>query len=407
MSVPGLGTKEVRCSKPWTPPATGTSHACLLVRVSCLTMNDPGPTPTGWSPSSYRHVGQRNLTVVEASPGDRISFELSLAILSPEAVTLEFAVLASWRDDGTHPWRVGRTPGALQRVLEHMAAPVTIETAWLGVHRALAIHRQGPESEALLSDAEVREFVEVSDLRSNPERATRPRGRVQSRPVRRLASYVHLTQPTPVQGGAGLTAKVSLVVPKPRAGSRMLSIRIAQLEDGAGRGGYTIVVVLPETSDRGRLIQHQEEVMARKSEAAKAQKGRGNDPDARQAVVGELVDQLTDYLPITGLVDLSQRLPEQGLLLRGQRISLTSLETQLPKEVFPIRDRDELEEKIGVITRVAVTHVQQDMSQVKDPQLRDLAEQLGRAPDSASRSIPTGHFAGPSRLGSSPSGEES
>jgi hypothetical protein len=62
---------DVRCSKPWVPVMLNGGHECLMVHCSSAIM-DPIQAP--FQPRVDRHVGQRNVHVIEATPGQIHNF---------------------------------------------------------------------------------------------------------------------------------------------------------------------------------------------------------------------------------------------------------------------------------------------------------------------------------------------
>jgi hypothetical protein len=55
----------VKCTSPWTPSFVNGGHECLIVRASAI--GDPLNSPDSWDPRSDRHVGQRNIAVVDVA----------------------------------------------------------------------------------------------------------------------------------------------------------------------------------------------------------------------------------------------------------------------------------------------------------------------------------------------------
>lgn len=72
----GRGSAIVKCPTPWYPKAENGGHECLVVRVFDPVYDAIGPQP--WNPYGNRHVGQRNVAVVEARSPAALSLDLRL-----------------------------------------------------------------------------------------------------------------------------------------------------------------------------------------------------------------------------------------------------------------------------------------------------------------------------------------
>jgi hypothetical protein len=83
------GIKMVRCEAPWTPKLVNNGHECLIVNCSNYVL-DPIRQP--FQPVLDRHVGQRNVHVVEGKAGTTIPF--MLWINNPFSLTLETRLTA-------------------------------------------------------------------------------------------------------------------------------------------------------------------------------------------------------------------------------------------------------------------------------------------------------------------------
>jgi hypothetical protein len=66
----------VRCPQTWVPTYLNNGHECLVVRVGD-TLFDP-VAPQSFSPAADRHVGQRNIAVVQAASPAELSLDLDL-----------------------------------------------------------------------------------------------------------------------------------------------------------------------------------------------------------------------------------------------------------------------------------------------------------------------------------------
>jgi hypothetical protein len=73
-------SREVRCSTPWVPVVVNNGHECL--KVNCTNpIADPITAP--FQPTVDRHVGQRNITVLQGQAGATLSFRLELNNILP------------------------------------------------------------------------------------------------------------------------------------------------------------------------------------------------------------------------------------------------------------------------------------------------------------------------------------
>jgi hypothetical protein len=112
----------VRCPQTWVPFYVNNGHECLVVRVGD-TVFDP-VAPQSFSPATDRHVGQRNIAVVQAASPAEVTLDLDLGWF-PRPGQAELEVTAE--PPGAMEWlqlHAGtRTPG--------LRAPATAVTAGL------------------------------------------------------------------------------------------------------------------------------------------------------------------------------------------------------------------------------------------------------------------------------------
>jgi len=71
---------DVRCNTPWVPLFLNGGHECLIVNCSSPIL-DPIQQP--YQPVVDRHVGQRNIAVIEAMAGEVVHFSVALSNLLP------------------------------------------------------------------------------------------------------------------------------------------------------------------------------------------------------------------------------------------------------------------------------------------------------------------------------------
>lgn len=82
LEIRSLDAVDVRCGTPWVPQMLNGGHECLLVNCGNAIL-DPIIHP--FQPTLDRHVGQRNVHVIEASAGATVKFELQINNLFPIA----------------------------------------------------------------------------------------------------------------------------------------------------------------------------------------------------------------------------------------------------------------------------------------------------------------------------------
>ena len=106
----GHAHRIVKCPETWVPTFVNNGHECLVVRIF-EPLTDP-LTPAPWNANSDRHVGQRNIAVVNASSPAELELHLSLGcgippgkaeLIVQEVNPTEFnwlAILENRRDHG-------------------------------------------------------------------------------------------------------------------------------------------------------------------------------------------------------------------------------------------------------------------------------------------------------------------
>lgn len=83
--VQAHGIQIVRCSTPWIPIYENGGHECLIVNCTSPAL-DPIATP--FQTILDRHVGQRNITVLQGTPGQMIKFHLGVNNFFPLAARI-------------------------------------------------------------------------------------------------------------------------------------------------------------------------------------------------------------------------------------------------------------------------------------------------------------------------------
>jgi hypothetical protein len=196
--VLGSGVADVECPVPWVPGESST-HACLLVMCDGELMDRP---TTPWSPPLDRHVAQRNVTIVPASPGKTLPFPLQALALQEGGILL--AARAAWVQ-ARDPMEALRYGMGRRRPLGRPLSPDALRQSL-----RLKGVEEGPVSEA----GELAPGYFVMS------------GRVDTAP------------------GEPLRMDAVLTVPEREAEAPFLVFHLAQLEGRTVTGGYTFVLQL-------------------------------------------------------------------------------------------------------------------------------------------------------------------
>jgi hypothetical protein len=86
--IPQMHSMDVRCNTPWVPIMLNSGHECLIVNTSAPIL-DPIIDPfQAWLD---RHVGQRNVMVINASAGKQLKFKLAVNNVLPMLARTQFA----------------------------------------------------------------------------------------------------------------------------------------------------------------------------------------------------------------------------------------------------------------------------------------------------------------------------
>ncbi len=80
VDVPPLTSVDVRCNTAWVPIIVNDGHECVMVNCSCWLL-DPISHP--FLPTLDRHVGQRNLHVVQSAAGQALKLSLQVTNVFP------------------------------------------------------------------------------------------------------------------------------------------------------------------------------------------------------------------------------------------------------------------------------------------------------------------------------------
>lgn len=225
---------DVRCATPWVPTLLNGGHECLMVNTSnpfIAVGSTPLPGPFDpithpFAPWLDRHVGQRNITVVELAAAKTTSLHLTLSNVLPFAAAMEVvATLATFE----------------------LRAPLPAGLEGMDLMTALASAARAP--------AELR-ADDVRWVRESPPRAKAELGDVVGqlpvKPLRRAATGIvgHEPGAAAPQGQllaeatlkAGEQRRLTVEVAAPDAGKLAVGVvNVEQRWEGVTLGGYTVL----------------------------------------------------------------------------------------------------------------------------------------------------------------------
>ncbi|HEV8362432.1 MAG TPA: hypothetical protein VGQ52_02850 [Gemmatimonadaceae bacterium] len=174
---------------PWVPSSANGGHECLVAQVYDP-VSDPIVAP--FSPTLDRHVGQRNISVVEAAPGRTFQFDFEVSNLTMAAVSPTLSVQLL-------------TGASRNRFLQTIGAPKWRSLGQLGPATLVSLgRREIPAGERILERATgaVRERLDGEPNRTTLRRVagglralTAPRGRAQRRAPFAMASWELRSRP--------------------------------------------------------------------------------------------------------------------------------------------------------------------------------------------------------------------
>jgi hypothetical protein len=232
----------VKCNRAWTPAFVNNGHECLIVRVSGI--GDPLNSAASWDPRSDRHVGQRNIAVVNVAADIRPllkSLEASrlrtatirLSQVGPEAqnaVTLVAPKVVVDPAVETHVLAELRPNGAVVMGPAHVAAPVDVAgpvvAPAIGRIMPHAILRVGGFEDAPIKAAGAK--AAAADVVKEPTTVIADGGTVAG-----LVDHARFLTP-------GLLSRLKAL--EPPAANEAQVLRIATYDGETVVGGYTIVV---------------------------------------------------------------------------------------------------------------------------------------------------------------------
>ncbi|WP_369069567.1 hypothetical protein [Kineococcus terrestris] len=253
VDVPSLSSVEVPCPVPWVPAFVNEGHECVVVSVSSW-IADPIRAP--FSPATDRHVGQRNLHVIDPSAAARTTYSLTLTNAFPFAVTAEVVV---------RPHRLALTGRGEVSDLANAAVSFT-DAARLTPAAMLEHHRPGTQGHRIAAGAVRR--ARRHPVRTGPAFTDRPdetlvrhvqvedtgqEGRLERTVDERFAAAL-LEQGgsapqdgaralgVPLEAGTSRTVAARVAAPDDLRDDEVVVVHLQQRVGGVVLGGYTVVV---------------------------------------------------------------------------------------------------------------------------------------------------------------------
>ncbi len=230
VEVPSLWSRDVRCNAPWVPVVENQGHECLMVNCSNW-LADPIIDP--FEPILDRHVGQRNVHVVQASAGMMLS----------EIIQLGNLLLADAR---VELW-ANIAYGAIERELAQALTPRAT------VAKVLAFSDKREDGVLPVLRPYDAPFVEVSLTgRSRfyyhpktPAAGAEAGGLTGARHGRAAAGFAGaLLMSTTLRVGEQRALELKLAVPQAAEDGEFIVVRLFQAVGNQIMGGYTLVALL-------------------------------------------------------------------------------------------------------------------------------------------------------------------
>ncbi len=258
VDIPSMTSAVVSCPTPWVPVVVNGGHECVIVQCSNWIL-DPITQP--FNPVADRHVAQRNLHVLAATPGTKAVFDLRLNNAFPFSVTaavdvsirhlrlrekLEPAGVAAaavsflqqneCRPDalierypkGSLGHRIGRA--ASRRAERHPELVATDDFEVAGRFGSIEINATITEKAGRLQPSEGASFA--ADFSRHAAQNT----------LHRSAAKAMELLTTDLRPSSYATAAVVLVVPERLADDEILVVELAQRVGEIVLGGYTVVI---------------------------------------------------------------------------------------------------------------------------------------------------------------------
>lgn len=383
VAIDPIESVEVRCNTPWVPVYLNNGHECLMVN-STNHILDPIINP--FKPVVDRHVGQRNVTVLEGSAADTLPFSIMITNLLAVGMTTfvrgRVRRFAFDRDDLAKLGFAAIAQGALAfaeqgRRVETRAGRATRDPAKAEAWRP-------PIVTPVMDGASPRLHAAVSgSLGFLPPASDVARRGVNDR----------LVEAGPAQFGWGSIGLVEDLALKPfevrrldleltiPGDARPTELFVVDLEhggDGLHLGGYTVVLRVLGGDERfadrqGRqwkgvdAMTNYERTASAAGKDRRAQEARRGDlerliidevDEARETY--ELVEQLIPALPIKHFGDLRDATAGE-IRFRGNPFDIGVFEDLLPDVLFPIDDVEKLVQLAYQAVQAAPPHITYDL----------------------------------------------
>lgn len=422
VEIGSLESKTVRCNTAWAPVYVNNGHECLEVNCSNHIL-DPIIYP--FQPRLDRHVGQRNIHVLEAAAGETVAFSLELnnffplpALTTIEVRTEQVVVAeaALKQLDATaiinHVVAYGEAAtntaqemeGRFVRdTLEHRTArkiarmrrshPVAKEVYVLGLSEMSRAVCSQPR--ILASISERLGYIAPSERREQMANLMLASYKYASSSVYRDTRHTIALESITLKAFEQRRVSLELGIPAGARGGEYIAFHLSQRVEEMAVGGYAIVV---RVTDKKEKTNERRKQMNEESSKVEAKQGR-NDilkliveevDEARETY--ELVMQLKAGLPIRSFDDIRKSCADHKTIkFRGNVFDLDTFEDRMPSFIFPIDDIRKLIELVYVAVESAPRTIEYDMEVPENAKRRIRRQQLQSL-------IPTGVI-GPARLG--------
>lgn len=263
-----MSSLDVRCRTPWVPVMVNGGHECLIVNTSAP-MLDPITSPYhSWLD---RHVGQRNMHVVQASGGQQLTVKLAANNVLPMLARTQFAATVfRLRVDREAAQRV--SPGRLEDALAYFGvAPLntarelstlyeknTAEGRMAAEVAQVFARKQRQEEPVFIRPVEksinAKEHVRVRLGGEVSKIGTIPFGEAgrlfeatgilsRERRLPGMAGEVRFP-PVNLQPGEARTLKARLLVPRDAEPGEFIVMHVVQRMEAIPIGGYTVIAMV-------------------------------------------------------------------------------------------------------------------------------------------------------------------
>ncbi len=362
--VPSLSSVVVPCPVPWVPVIVNDGHECAIVNVSSW-LADPIVAP--FDAVADRHVGQRNLHVVEPAAAQAEMYSLQITNPFPFAVRAQVVVrahrmraLTRERPGDFALAAVAATDAARNdaRALLKLHAPGTlghdIAAAALRRARRHPDEQPAPAFEDVGGD-ELRDLVKVE--------VTDEGGKLPGGPDVEFGKAIldqdegdvpgFTAAVVPLEAGTFQVVRAQVRAPADLGKDEVLVVHLQGRVGDVLAGGYTVVVGHGATaSPLGGGVE---------TRATREQGAGMAERDLRDLVIEEVDDardiyelasQLQRFLPIKSFDELAKAAGEKRLRFRDSEFDVESLRGVLPSIAFPAEDAEALVARLGHLVRV-------------------------------------------------------